>query len=92
MAEIIHTHDDMDSRGSGAALGVILGILLVLALLVGGWWLFFRQPAVVPVPQTETNIQQNTPPPVQQAPEGDTNINVNPGAGTDQGGDTTTSP
>ncbi|PKQ28993.1 MAG: hypothetical protein CVT60_07650 [Actinobacteria bacterium HGW-Actinobacteria-10] len=71
MAEVIHHtgHDDM-SNGSGAMLGVILAILLIIAVLVGSWWLFFRADPVEVVPETrvqpetnevapDTDIQQN---------------------------------
>lgn len=54
MAERIR--HDHDPGGSNAALGVIIGILLVLVLLVGGWWLFFRGP-VAETPDT-TIIEQ----------------------------------
>lgn len=41
MADYIH-HDDDVARGANSALGIILAVLLVLALIVGAWWLFFR--------------------------------------------------
>lgn len=44
MADYIHHDHDDAGRGFNSALGVILAVLLVLALLVGGWWLFFRTP------------------------------------------------
>ncbi|MHB8762124.1 MAG: hypothetical protein ACYC6J_07045 [Coriobacteriia bacterium] len=50
-------HDDDVGRGFNSTLGVILAILLVLAILVGGWWLFFREPVDV-VPDSPT-IEQD---------------------------------
>lgn len=86
MSEIIRT--DTDTSGSGAALGVVLGIVLVLVLLVGAWWLFFRQPAVVETPST-TIIEQ----PRQQAPpQGNTNIDINQGGGVTGSGETSPAP
>lgn len=70
MSEIIHTHDT-DTSGPGAALGIVLGVLLVLALLAAAWWFFFRQPVAVQTPNT-TIIEEN-----QQPPQGDTNIQQN---------------
>lgn len=55
VAEYIHHDDDPAGRGFNSALGVILAILLVLALLVGGWWLFFRGP--VDTTRDETTIE-----------------------------------
>lgn len=83
MADVIY-HRDPDASGSGAALGVILGILLVLVLLFGAWWLFFRQPVVVDQPNTTIIEEQPVQPDVNvtPAPENDTNINVNPGGET----------
>jgi uncharacterized protein (DUF58 family) len=57
MATVIRDDDNV-STGMGATLGVILAILLVLALLVGGWFLFFRQPADT---GSDTNIEINQP-------------------------------
>jgi hypothetical protein len=82
MADIHHTHEP-ERSGSGAALGVIIGVLLVLALLIGGWWLFFRTPAVVDDPDT-TIIEQEAP---DQPPPGDTDIDIE-----QDGGSGTTSP
>lgn len=47
--------DDSVSRGFGSAIGVILAIVLVLVLLVGGWWLLTREPADQ---GTDINIEQ----------------------------------
>lgn len=56
MAEIIHDDDDV-GRGFNSALGVILAVILILALLIGGWWLFFRGP--VDDTRDETEIEQD---------------------------------
>lgn len=80
MAEVIHHtgHDDM-SGGSGAMLGVALAILLILAVLIGGWWLFFTADPVEVVPESRVQPQTN-----EVAP--DTNINI------DMGDEATTAP
>lgn len=83
MADVVY--HEPDRGGSGAVLGVILGVLLVLLLLFGAWWLFFRQPVVVDEPNT-TIIEEEQPATqpdvnIQEAPEGDTNIEVPGGAG-----------
>lgn len=61
MAHVVHD-DDPVGRGFGSTLGVILAVLLVLALLVGGWWLFFREPVdVTPdttIEDTDINIDE----------------------------------
>lgn len=81
MAEVIHHtgHDDM-SGGSGAMLGVTLAILLILAVLIGSWWLFFRADPVEVVPETRMMQPQTN----EVAP--DTNINI------DMGNEATTAP
>lgn len=89
MADVIHTRET-DTGGSGVALGIVLGVVLVLVLLVGAWWLFFRQPAVVTPPNT-TIIEQEQPP-AQEAPQGDTNINIDEGDGTTGGSETSPAP
>ena len=78
MADVVHT--DTDTSGSSAALGIILGILLVLALLVGAYFLFFRGPAATQPSNTIIEEQQ-------QPAQPDTNIEQNqvvPPGGTDQ--------
>lgn len=90
MADVIYRdRRDVDS-GSNAALGVVIGILLVLVLLFGAWWLFFRS---APADQPDTTIIEQ--PDKQESP--DTNIVVpdegDGGSGSDSGSDqTTTSP
>lgn len=64
MAEYIRHDDDDVGRGFNSALGVILAVLLILALLVGGWWLFFRGPVdTTPdnttIEDTDINIQDS---------------------------------
>lgn len=84
MADINRT-GGVEPEGSGA-MGIVIGVLIVLVLLVGGWWLFMRQP-VAETPDT-TIIEQETPDTTiieQEAPEtnveeGDTNVIV-PGSG-----------
>ena len=73
MAERVK-HDN-DPGGSNAALGVIIGILLVLVLLVGAWWLFLRAPvAETPdttiIEQPDIEIEQEQQ---QEQPDGETN-------------------
>lgn len=91
MAEVIHHYTDDTDRatGSGAALGIVLGVLLVLALLVGGYWLFFRAPAATPTAPSTTIIEQP-----EQAPAPQTDIDINGGTTAPQGGsgDATTAP
>lgn len=50
-----HHDDDSVSRGFGSTIGVILAIVLVLVLLVGGWWLLTREPVDE---GTDINIEQ----------------------------------
>lgn len=59
MAYVVHDDEDAVSRGFGSTLGVILAVVLVLALLIGGWWLFFREPVDV-TPDTNINIEQDS--------------------------------
>ena len=59
MAQVVHDDEDAVSRGFGSTIGVILAIVLVLALLIGGWWLFFREPVDV-TPDTNINIEQDS--------------------------------
>lgn len=85
MADVIYRdRRDVDS-GSSGALGVIIGILLVLVLLFGAWWLFFR---AAPVDQPDTTIIEQ---PENDVEAPDTNIVV-PEDGGSEGGETTTSP
>lgn len=57
MATVVHD-DDSVSRGFGSTLGVVLAILVVLALLIGAWFLLIRQPADT---GSDTNIEINQP-------------------------------
>lgn len=59
-----HHDDDPVGRGFGSTLGVILAIVLVLVLLVGGWWLLTREPA-----DTDTDINIEQPETDIEAPE-----------------------
>lgn len=66
MADIIHT--DGDSSAS-SMLGVVLGVILVVVLLFGAWWLFMRQPVettgdttIIEQPDTNINIESTTTP------------------------------
>ena len=59
MAYVVRDDEDPVSRGFGSTIGVILAIVLVLALLIGGWWLFFREPVDV-TPDTNINIEQDS--------------------------------
>jgi hypothetical protein len=70
-------------------MGIVIGALIVLVLLVGGWWLFMRQS--VPVTPDTTIIEQPAPDTTiieQPAPdpnvEGDTNVIVPDNGGTEQ--------
>lgn len=82
--------------GSNAALGVIVGVLLVLVLLFGAWWLFFRgpvvdQPDTTIIEQPDVNIdqdQQQQQPDDGTAPDGGTT----PDDGTTAPDDGTTPP
>jgi hypothetical protein len=54
MADI---HHDADYHEGPNTLGIILAVLLILALIIGGWWLFFRGP--VDAEPDNTNIELN---------------------------------
>lgn len=63
MAYVVDDGDDAVGRGLGSTLGVVLAILLVLAVLVGGWWLFVREPvdagSDTTIEDTDINIDES---------------------------------
>lgn len=66
MAEYIRRDDPDDevARGFGGTIGVILAVLVVLALIIGGWFLFFRG--------NTSNTTINNNPTIQQPKSGET--------------------
>ena len=81
MREVREVHHT--DSGGGTAMGMMLGIVLVVAVLaVAAFFLFngvFRSSGNTPQTNSPTNIQVN-PPPQAPAPSGKVDVNVNPPA------------